>query len=101
MAREALKRDLLNGISSDLLTDDDHGGFKIVHSQNIDELLKRNRDLEELHSAPGRDMRLAASIPVPLWNELVHLGIADDPEALKKWLNRPENEPFRVWKGRM
>lgn len=101
MAREALKRDLKNGIVTDLLVDDDFDGFVVSSTQDIEELKRRNHGLEELHSEPGREMRLAASIPLVIWNKLVHEGIANDPDRLKAWLNDPDNRVFRVWKGRM
>jgi len=40
-----------------------------------------------------------ASIPLALFMELKKKGIANDPAALKKWLNDPDNRAFRTKPG--
>ena len=43
--------------------------------------------------------KLAARIPLFLYEQLQHAGIADDPDRFKAWLNSSEAAPWRVWKG--
>ena len=40
-----------------------------------------------------------ASIPLSVYYELKKQGIADDPTALKKWLNQSDNQAFRTRSG--
>jgi hypothetical protein len=40
-----------------------------------------------------------ASIPLSVYYELKRQGIADDPKALRKWLNQSENQAFRTREG--
>jgi hypothetical protein len=40
-----------------------------------------------------------ASIPLSVYYELKRQGIADDPKALRKWLNQSENRAFRTREG--
>jgi hypothetical protein len=42
-----------------------------------------------------------ASIPMVLFHRLKQQGIIDDPAAMKKWLNAPENRLFRTRPGRV
>ncbi len=40
-----------------------------------------------------------ATIPLSILYDLKAKGIADDPKAMKKWLNDPENRYFRTRPG--
>jgi hypothetical protein len=42
-----------------------------------------------------------ASIPMPLFYRLKKDGIIDDPSAMKRWLNDPDNRFFRTRPGRV
>lgn len=42
-----------------------------------------------------------ASIPMTLFYRLKQQGIIDDPAAMKKWLNDPDNKLFRTRPGRV
>ena len=42
-----------------------------------------------------------ASIPMALFYRLKNQGIIDDPAAMKRWLNSPENRFFRTRPGRV
>jgi hypothetical protein len=42
-----------------------------------------------------------ASIPMPLFYRLKKDGIIDDPAAMKRWLNDPDNRFFRTRPGRV
>jgi len=43
-------------------------------------------------------LTMAASIPMPLWWELRHLGILNDPPAFQRWLDA--NPAFKTTEGR-
>jgi hypothetical protein len=47
------------------------------------------------------DMHKVASIPMPLFMEMQKKGITSDAAEMKKWLNDPDNAPFRVKGGRV
>lgn len=49
----------------------------------------------------GNDGHLAARIPMPVYDYLMRIGIVQDKERLKAWLNDPDNAVFRIWKGRL
>jgi len=42
-----------------------------------------------------------ASIPMQLFYRLKNQGIVDDPAAMKRWLNDPDNKLFRTRPGRV
>jgi hypothetical protein len=42
-----------------------------------------------------------ASIPMVLFHRLKQQGIIDDPAAMKRWLNDPDNRLFRTRPGRV
>ena len=42
-----------------------------------------------------------ASIPMALFYRLKNQGIIDDPAAMKRWLNDPDNKFFRTRPGRV
>jgi len=44
-------------------------------------------------------MARVASIPLNVYYDLKRRGIADDPKAMKKWLNDPDNRVFRTREG--
>lgn len=41
------------------------------------------------------------SIPLVIWRELEKAGIAHDDEALKAWLDNPDNRAFKTHPGRL
>jgi hypothetical protein len=45
------------------------------------------------------DMSRVASIPLSVYYDLKRRGIADDPVALRKWLNDGDNRVFRTREG--
>lgn len=45
------------------------------------------------------DMEHVASIPLVVWQELTRLGIAQDDDALKRWMNERDNRVWRVRPG--
>ena len=45
------------------------------------------------------DLNKVASIPLSVYYDLKRRGIADDPVALKKWMNDSDNQVFRTRQG--
>lgn len=50
-------------------------------------------------STHGEEFVKVASVPLSLYFELKRKGIANDPVALKRWLNDPDNRAFRTRPG--
>ncbi|MDF1769837.1 hypothetical protein [Maricaulis sp.] len=100
MARELLRVNPLIGSKSELIThDDEPDKVHVAWEQRVDHIVDENQQMEEMHSQAGADMRLAARVPLKVWMHLQEIGIANDPVALKRWLNDPDNRKHRVWKG--
>lgn len=74
--------------------------------QEVGALRDANTRAYNLHSdyGPSRwkgDWHRVASIPTSIYFDLVKRGIADDPRAMKRWLNDNENQVFRTKPGRV
>lgn len=84
-----------NGVTRDSFVEDDN---LVVHTQQdiapILDGIERDRDTMR-HGVN----KLAARLPLFIYEDLVHRGIADDDDAFKKWLNGPEAAPWRIWRG--
>lgn len=75
--------------------------------QDLDPILAHTGNLREIGHTGGSDMKHAASIPMVLIeaycnnNGITFQEWMKDPKHIKTMLNDPQNEPFRVWKGRV
>lgn len=78
----------------------DNGEFVIETEQrlSVDDANTRARNTTDKRTKWG-DMSRVASIPLGVFYDLKRRGIADDPKALKKWLNDPDNRVFRTREG--
>jgi hypothetical protein len=78
----------------------DNGEYVIETEQrlDIDDSNTRQRNMTDKRTAWG-DVNKVASIPLSVYYRLKREGIADDPKALKKWLNDPDNRVFRTREG--
>ena len=78
----------------------DNGEFVIETEQkiNVDEANTRARNATDKRAKWG-DMSRVASIPLSVFYELKRKGITDDPQAMKRWLNDPDNRAFRTREG--
>lgn len=75
--------------------------------QDLDPILEKAAHLRDIGHVGGSDMKHAASIP----NVLIEKYCADngitfqqwmrEPIHIKRMLNDPQNQPFRIWKGRV
>jgi hypothetical protein len=48
-----------------------------------------------------KDMRPVAEIPGVIVEQMMRDGSWNDPAAIRKWMNDPQNECFRIWKGKV
>ena len=75
--------------------------------QLLDPILDRVQELRDIGHVGGSDMKHAARIPNVLIEKYCNdTGITfqewvNNPVHIKRMLNDPQNEPFRVWKGRV
>lgn len=79
----------------------DKGEYVVEKVQDITKLASINRAQYNETPDKWRDMNKVASIPLSVYYELKRKGIADDPKALKKWLNNSDNQVFRTRAGRL
>jgi len=78
----------------------DNGEYAVETEQTIDvdTVNARQRNMTDKRTKWG-DVNKVASIPLSVYYSLKDKGIADDPAALKKWLNNPDNRVFRTREG--
>ena len=78
----------------------DNGEYVIETVQNLDvDQSNRRQRIETDKRTKWGDMNRVASIPLSVYYDLKRQGIADDPKALKKWLNDRDNRVFRTREG--
>ena len=85
------------------------GELVLETQQNVDDILERNKILQQEdanRTSHLKDFHLVASIPDGAIVELNKMGIMrgfavmDEP-GLKKWLNQPENNVWKIYRGRL
>lgn len=80
----------------------DNGDVTIQTTQVVDDVIEANRgtfnQVDERAGWKG-DMHRVASIPMAVYYDLKAKGVIDDPVAMKKWLNDPDNRFFRTRPG--
>ena len=89
------------GIKRTFHWDNDTDDFLIQTEQETTDIVEANK--AAYNDAPERwgDMTRVASIPLSLYFDLKKKGIADDPVAMKRWLNDPDQRFFRTRPGRL
>jgi len=100
MGEARRKYDARNGVERTLIFDEGAPQFVVKHSQDVEPILDSIARDREIMAHTGVD-KLAARIPTVIYEELQRVGIADDPDLFKAWLNSPDAEPWRIWKGRL
>lgn len=88
-----------NGVRRTLhWSEDDPDTFGVNTEVDVEQLVKNNAALAELHPQRSTN-KLAARVPLTIYEQSV---IEDwDEERWKRWLNDPDNAMFRVWPGRV
>jgi|HigsolmetaAR203D_1030402.scaffolds.fasta_scaffold03951_5 hypothetical protein len=103
--KKIIDTDVLTGTTRifhyDPAVDDRH--FFVQTVQRTDALVEANkREINEaapLKKSGKETLVKVASIPLSLYMELRRKGIAQDPAAMRKWLNDPDNRVFRTREG--
>lgn len=84
------------GLAHTFHLDEATGDARIVASQDITPLLDANKAQANEPVARRANWRKVASLDMATWFKLKQEGILDDPKALKRWLNDPENRWYRT-----
>lgn len=71
-----------------------------VTHQDLNPLIEHVKAVRETH-VQSADMKLVGYIPAVVVEQMMRDGAFNDEAAMKRWLNDPQNECFRVWKGRV
>jgi hypothetical protein len=93
-------RDPLTGISKYWHVTD-KGEYVVETVQDVTKIKDANKRAYNGTDGKFGDLPRVASIPLSVYYELKRKGIADDPVALKKWLNDGDNHVFRTRAGRL
>lgn len=84
--------------------DHEDGSVTIQTVQKVDDVAEANKQtfnqFDERANWKG-DMHRVASIPMSIFYDLQRKGILNDPVAMKKWLNDPDNRVFRTRPGQV
>lgn len=105
MSERLLDFDPLTGIRQFIDTDEMTGVSTIRTEQDVSEIIESNKIHQRQFSkgsdrwGDGYDHRTkVASIPLSIWTKLKQ-EIGNDPVALRRWLNNPDNMAFRTRPG--
>lgn len=106
MSKRLLKKDAVTGKET-WVHDNPSGGFVYETSQNVDALLKKNKEEANAYRSGSligdtqRHQQKVAEIPTALYYELIQKfgEPKHNPNAWKKWLNDYENRFFRTSGG--
>lgn len=88
---------------------DGDGGIIIETKQDISDILERNKILQEVDKArtgATEDLHLIGSIPFTAIDKLNQMGImrgfaiVDEP-AFKRWLNHPDQDALKIYRGKV
>lgn len=100
MDKRLFDHDPLTGITRWFHFDDAENAFYIQTNQETEDIIDQNkREANDAASGWSGDWHKVASIPLTIFMQLQKEGITDDQEALKKWLNDPNNAYFRTKHG--
>lgn len=79
----------------------DNGEYAVETVQDVTKIAEANK--RQSNSAGGKwgEMAKVASIPLSVYYDLKRRGIIDDPVAMRKWLNDPDNFAFRTRAGKL
>lgn len=94
-----MDHDPTTGISHVFYYDDMTDEATIVAEQDVSSVVELNKkSYNETHGKFGEFSKVA-SLPLVVYNDLQQKGILNDPKALKRWLNDPDNRFFRTRPG--
>ena len=97
MGESRRRYQLRDGVARSTVAHDDK--LTIATSQDVEPILDGiARDRETMRHGTNK---LAARLPLVIYEDLKQRGIIDDEDAFKRWLNGPEATPFRIWQGQL
>ena len=91
----------VNGVTTEVHTEDGDGTFHITKKQDIKPTLDYTKHCREQPANRKALDRHVAEIPPVLAARLLRDNILLDSKALLKWLDKPENKCFKTWGGRL
>lgn len=95
------ERDAFTGITTYFIYDESTDEMILRKEQDVASILELNKaDFNDAPLGWGEGRRVA-SIPMTIYWDLKKRGIADDQQALRRWLNDPENRFFRTRPGKI
>jgi len=100
--KKILSHDADTGITK-YFQDNLDGTYTIETDQDMSGILEANKNEykeTDKHTKYGEWSKVA-SIPLSIYYDLKAKGILDDPAAMKKWLNDPDNKYFRTRVGKV
>lgn len=77
----------------------DKGEYVVETRQDVSAIVQANKRQMNDDTGKWGDINKVASIPLSVYYDLKRRGIADDPKALRKWMNDPDNRVFRTKGG--
>lgn len=102
MDKRLFDYDPLTGITRWFHYDDAEDAFYIQTEQETEGLIEQNkREANDADSGWKGDWHKVASIPLSIFVRLQKEGIVHDQDAMKKWLNDPNNALFRTKHGKV
>ena len=94
----------VDGVKTAVHTEDGDGTFHVTKTQDIQPTLDYTKYLREQPVDRKNEVRHVAEIPPVLAAKLYKEGILGPNSSAKellKWLDRPENKPFKTWEGHL
>jgi len=89
------------GIETRLHFDDSAQQITLSNTADVQANIDRNIAIRNEGLGQGKNMRLAASIPLHILMDLEKQGITKDPVRFKRWLNDPDNRAWRTSNARI
>lgn len=78
------------------LAEDGKFGIETIDHNLMDKVEANKAQVLNTSTKFGEELRHVASIPPVVWMKLEQEGIAQDPNALRKWLDNSDNAVFKV-----
>jgi hypothetical protein len=103
MTKKLFEKDELTGATKYWHYDADKDEAIIETVYDATPYIEQNKALYNAHDSTDRwgEWTRVAQVPMQLYWELKAKGIADDPKAMKKWLNDRDNLLFRTRPGKV
>jgi hypothetical protein len=98
MSKSALL-DILPDARRKVIRHEEDGRTYVETRQDVEHVIAAARVLAD--APPGKDFRHVGFVPLTVMDQAFNEGWFHDPRAWKRWLNDPDNDCFRTWKGRL